>query len=106
MAIEPLHALLGILAVAIGTITLIWVFSSLKDEQNLRFKSFLNYFLLGVLAFLLSNLTHILRETVDLQKFLGNFVKLPEFTFLLLGYIILILGVRKISSLIFSKGVA
>ncbi|MFH1316539.1 MAG: hypothetical protein ABII01_03410 [Candidatus Woesearchaeota archaeon] len=103
MAIEPIHAILGILAVIIGGVTLLWIYSSLKDERNPKFHAFLGYFFIGVLAFVLSNLFHITRETIDLSPILGNFVNLPELSLLLLGYIILILGIKKVSSI---KGVA
>ena len=104
MAIDPLHTFLGTLAAVIGAITLGWVSSSLKDEKSSKFKIFLRYFIFGVFGLLLSNIAHIYREMFSFG--LGDYEKLPEFAFLLLGYLILILGVKKISSLKASRGVA
>src|SRR3989338_704235 len=97
MEISPIHAFSGTLAVVIGGAAIIWTRASLANIENKRFKKFSSYFLFGLVALLISNLYHITREVVDISIYFGKFVKLPEFLFLLLGYIILIKGIMAIS---------
>ena len=94
MAIEPLHTFLAILTIIIGGTAITWIYSSLKNQKDLKFSTFLGYFTLGLSILLFSNMSHFVRELGGFQ-FLGSLEKLPEFILLILGYTTLILGVKK-----------
>lgn len=86
---EPFELVLGIFAVLFGITALIVSYIALKKLTSGLLKTYVQWVIFSIFVFTLHNLWHTLREAMQWNENIGNFMEYPEYILSIIAFMLI-----------------
>lgn len=94
-----IETLIGGFTIIVGIIAIFLTYRSAKRISNNDIIKYLNLVTLGMVFLLLFSAWHTVRESLDLKDVYGLSIEIPEYAFVALTQILLLIGALKVTKI-------